>query len=242
LISIQQEDDEGMLGTWAGRQKFFTDHLRQQEEQQQQEQRQHGAVRQASAASSLPPAAVAGDKQVRLPEVEVRGTTPPFVPAPVPRQQRGQLGETSLDQEMNAAWRWRFTRKWQAEQMKQFEPPPPPGANGGLEEPDDEEEWTAALRLMDTVDGGLNLQIGRTLSLQNSSMVEDNSVGQSLTLMSPGLGNCMLLEGSIKEVRGKGKGLRTVVLAAACNGACQACACRCSTAATMPPCAAEPPA
>lgn len=102
--------------------------------------------------------------------------------------------------------RWRFTRKWQAEQMKQFEPPAPPGANGGLAEGEDEEEWTAALRLMDTVDGGLNMQIGRTLSLHNSSMVGgsgmsvDQSLDQSLNLMSPGLSQCVLLDGSIKEV------------------------------------------
>ncbi|EFN58691.1 hypothetical protein CHLNCDRAFT_140305 [Chlorella variabilis] len=127
------------------------------------------------------------------------------MPAPTAVQQLMQAGETSLDQEMNAAWRWRFTRKWQAEQMKQFEPPAPPGANGGLAEGEDEEEWTAALRLMDTVDGGLNMQIGRTLSLHNSSMVGgsgmsvDQSLDQSLNLMSPGLSQCVLLDGSIKE-------------------------------------------
>ena len=89
--------------------------------------------------------------------------------------------------------------------MKQFEPPPPPGANGGTGE--DEEEWAAALRLMNAVDGGLNMQIGRTISLQNSSIVEGGSMSagqsldQSLNLMSPGLSQCVLLDGSIKEVR-----------------------------------------
>jgi hypothetical protein len=109
---------------------------------------------------------------------------------------------------MHESWsccRWRFTRKWQAEQMKQFEPPPPPGANGGQGE--DEEEWTAALRLLDTADGGLNMQIGRTLSLHNSSMMGGSSMSvdqmdQSLNLMSPGLTQCVLLDGSIKEVSG----------------------------------------
>jgi len=67
---------------------------------------------------------------------------------------------------------------------------------------------------MDTAEG-LNMQIGRTLSLHNSSVVE-GSVGmdglgmvgmdQSLNLMSPGLSNLMLLDGSIKEVRRAGGG------------------------------------
>lgn len=61
------------------------------------------------------------------------------------------IPEPTLDAELNAAWRWRFTRKWQAEQMKQFEAAPEGG--GG----DDEEEWAAALRLMDATDG-LNMQ------------------------------------------------------------------------------------
>ena len=107
------------------------------------------------------------------------------------------------------ACRWRFTRKWQAEQMKQFEPPAAPGPNGGIAEGEEEEEWSEAMRLMDAVDGGLNQQIGRTLSLQNSSGIMEHSMGQdqSLTLMSPGLSQYMLLDGSIKEVCGVGWGV-----------------------------------
>lgn len=84
--------------------------------------------------------------------------------------------------------------------MKQFEPAAALGAGGEGEE---EEEWAAALRLMNAVDSGLNLQIGRTLSLHNSSMadgVNSTPLDHSLTLMSPGMGQCMLLDGSIKEV------------------------------------------
>jgi hypothetical protein len=86
--------------------------------------------------------------------------------------------------------------------MKQFEPPAAPGPNGGIAEGDEEEEWAEAMRLMDAVDGGLNQQIGRTLSLHNSSGMMEHSMGQdqSLTLMSPGLSQYMLLDGSAKEV------------------------------------------
>jgi hypothetical protein len=88
--------------------------------------------------------------------------------------------------------------------MKQFEPPAAPGPNGGIAEGDEEEEWAEAMRLMDAVDGGLNQQIGRTLSLHNSSGMMEHSMGQdqSLTLMSPGLSQYMLLDGSGKEVGG----------------------------------------
>ena len=68
--------------------------------------------------------------------------------------------------------------------MKQFEPPAAPGPNGGIAEGDEEEEWTEAMRLMDAEDGGggLNLQIGRTLSLQNSGGLNDSSLGQEASL------------------------------------------------------------
>lgn len=88
----------------------------------------------------------------------------------------------------------------QAEQLKQFEPAA--ALSAGVEG-DEEEEWAAALRLMNAVESGLNLQIGRTLSLHNSSMADganSTPLDQSLTLLSPGLGQCVLLDGSIKEV------------------------------------------
>ncbi|KDD72643.1 hypothetical protein H632_c3088p0, partial [Helicosporidium sp. ATCC 50920] len=45
------------------------------------------------------------------------------------------------EDEVHVAWRWRFTRKWQQEQAKQFDP------SYGKEE-DNEDEWGAALGLM----------------------------------------------------------------------------------------------
>lgn len=83
--------------------------------------------------------------------------------------------------------------------MKQFEAPVAAAGEDG----EDEEEWTAALRMMQAVDGGLNMQIGRTLSLHNSSAVDAGSsmgMDQSLSLVSPGLSQYMLLDSSIKEV------------------------------------------
>ena len=50
------------------------------------------------------------------------------------------------------------------------------------------------------------MQIGRTLSLQNSSMIDGGSsagLDQSLTLMSPGLSQYMLLDGSVREGSGQ---------------------------------------
>lgn len=210
----EEEEDNGVLGTWAGRQRFFSDHLRQEEEERQQQQQQQQRQQRggmpplppptagAAAAAAAQEAGGPSEREAELPYVAPPRTETPVVlaPPPLPLRANDHPSGATLDAEMNAAWRWRFTRKWQAEQMKQFDGPAPPGPNG-LAEGEDEEEWAAALRLMDAVDGGLNMQIGRTLSLQNSSMVDASSMGLDHSLlMSPGLSQ-LLLEGSIKEVR-----------------------------------------
>lgn len=170
----QAAEENGVLGTWAGRQRVFAEHLRQQE-QEPEPQRPHKALAAgrhagssvsptAAAAAAASPAdgaaAAAGNSasdEAGLPEASLRqhGNTPVVLaPAPLLRPAPAApstIPEPTLDAELNAAWRWRFTRKWQAEQMKQFEAAPEGG--GG----DDEEEWAAALRLMDATDG-LNMQ------------------------------------------------------------------------------------
>lgn len=75
----------------------------------------------------------------------------------------------------------------QTEQAKQFDP------EYGREGADD--EWGDALGYMDALAGGLNLQIARTISVDNYN---------SLPLTSPTLSQSMLLEASIKEVRRPG--------------------------------------
>ncbi|KFM29093.1 hypothetical protein F751_3710 [Auxenochlorella protothecoides] len=54
------------------------------------------------------------------------------------------------DEDVNMAWRWRFTRKWQMEQAKQFDP-----AYG--QDGEDEDDWGAALGYMAVHGGGLDL-------------------------------------------------------------------------------------
>ena len=204
---LDSDDGHGVLGTWAGRQRIFAEHLKQQQEEeerqrrlQQEQQEQQEPPPPPRQQRAPPPPAIAED--VEVPQAYAAGETPVVLGAAAPAGAAGgALPEPSLDAEMNAAWRWRFTRKWQAEQMKQFEAP---AAEGGGEGEEEEEEWAQALRMMAHVEGGLNMQIGRTLSLVNSSVV-DSSLDHSLTLMSPGLSQCMLLDGSIKEV-GEGGG------------------------------------
>lgn len=168
----QAAEDSGVLGTWAGRQRIFAEHLRQQEQEVEAQRARPPPApgRHASESPTVTSAAAAAgdssgaeggagssDDEAGLPEASLRqhGNTPvvlaaPPLPRPAPAAAT-EIPEPTLDAEMNAAWRWRFTRKWQAEQMKQFEAAPEGG--GG----DDEEEWAAAMRLMDATDG-LNMQ------------------------------------------------------------------------------------
>ena len=120
------------LGTWAGRQRVFADFLREEEEQAQRAA--------AEAASSVPrsesvtdgllgaeasSAASAGSQIFQAESAETRappaasrqradrpssGAPAVLRPSTAPHDQAATPGE---DDELNMAWRWRFTRKWQ---------------------------------------------------------------------------------------------------------------------------------
>lgn len=100
-------------------------------------------------------------------------------------QQKQAVGSRrpSLDEDeskvVEAAWRWRFGRRWVQEQAKQFDP------EFGHE--DDQEEWDDALGYLDACGPGFNL-IARTSSEfgndarlpRTTSLVSQDSVGKSL--------------------------------------------------------------
>lgn len=85
-----------------------------------------------------------------------------------------ELGADDEDRVRDAAWRWRFGRRWAAEQAKQFDPDY--GKNAG----DEEDGWDEALGYLGACGTGINLQIGRTVSvdkgLGKTSLHRDGSV------------------------------------------------------------------
>lgn len=96
---------------------------------------------------------------------------------------------------VEAAWRWRFGRRWVQEQAKQFDP------EFGREE--EQEEWDDALGYLDACGPGFNM-IARTSSEfgnearlpRTTSLLSQDSVSKSL--------NSLLLEDgsySLREVR-----------------------------------------
>jgi hypothetical protein len=91
------EEDDGALGTWAGRQRVFADHFREQQEQQQERKPHAGAALQ-------PPNGSAAEHEE--PSQGQTGGSPPLaMAAPMAARHLKQPGETPMDQEMNAAWR-----------------------------------------------------------------------------------------------------------------------------------------
>lgn len=90
--------------------------------------------------------------------------------------------KSSLDY-MHEAWRWRFARKWQSEQLKQQEP-----LTSTLSTDFDDDEWSSALEYMNAASGGLNLQFGRTTSLERTG-----SAGPATSMSS------MMLESSLSK-------------------------------------------
>lgn len=82
-------------------------------------------------------------------------------PPPGPRRQSSeqQSRQQSVDEEetklVEAAWRWRFGRRWVQEQAKQFDP--------DFKNEDGEEEWDDALGYLEACGPGFNL-IARTSS------------------------------------------------------------------------------
>eukprot|EP00887_Chlorella_sp_A99_P001564 scaffold8.g1564.t1 len=193
-VQQQQRQDargEGMqLGTWADRKRVFSEHLRQEEATQEREQ---GGQRRGPQGDPVGSAAAGPQQQGawQRPQQQAPASSPPQrVPsshalrrdAHLHRQQSST--STESDSELHAAWRWRFSRKWQMEQAKQFDPEF--GKDGG-----DEDDFEAALKYMDAVEG-LNLQM-RTVSMGNSLSVGEHS----MSMLSPSLSHGMLLDGSV---------------------------------------------
>ncbi|EIE26801.1 hypothetical protein COCSUDRAFT_59309 [Coccomyxa subellipsoidea C-169] len=77
-----------------------------------------------------------------------------------------------------AAWRWRFNRRWAQEQARQMDPEY--GLQAG-----DEDGWDEALGYMDACGPGWHLQIARTTS-------DDGLANSSLISHASGLSNCFL--------------------------------------------------
>lgn len=75
-----------------------------------------------------------------------------------------------------AAWKWRFGRRWAAEQEKAFDPTY--GQDGN------DEEWDEALRYLHACGNGWNFQLGRTSSL-DKSLPASLTLGQSLNFSGP---------------------------------------------------------
>jgi hypothetical protein len=152
-------------GTWAGRRQVFD----------KKTDGQNGpAVAVAAAREAQQRGGVESPKQLRG-----------FCPTEIDRREPGNPAAIDDDAELHQAWRWRFGRKWQMEQARQFDPE-------NTEENEDD-EWGAALGYLGTAGDGLNLQLGRSESLEPSASLRSPSLGHSMSIM--------LDNSSIKEVR-----------------------------------------
>lgn len=114
------QGDDDVLGTWAGRQRIFSEHLRGQEEQNQAERALHGGKQrqwqqeQQEQADRLqhqlaqPAVREGADEQGSSEAVVLRPPEPTRAAAAAHGLQPPQPANQSsdLDQEMNAAWRW----------------------------------------------------------------------------------------------------------------------------------------
>lgn len=157
------------LGTWAGRRRVFLEAVMANEAQQQGEEEEedgmHDAVQhneQGNVTTNAKPAA---------------SGVPPR-PEPIPIDDEAAVVE--------AAWRYRFGRRWAAEQEKAFDPTYGQGA-GSVE------AWDEALGYLAACPAdGLNLQVARTTSW-------DRSGGLGVSMLSTG-SNGLLGESSRKEV------------------------------------------
>lgn len=145
---------EDGLGTWANRQKVFSRVAR--EAQVVGEDLGNTSQRLAYAAALL------GSPQLQPEHVQ------PNPPAQIQR-------EESEDADRNAAWRWRFTRKWQQEQLRQIDGATSIG--GG-----DDDDWATAMDYMAAAAGGADLQFGRTTSTDHTESLEP-SLSQSMALL-----------------------------------------------------------
>lgn len=125
----KDETPDGRLGTWAGRQRVFADFLREEEAGGAGQEEEEGVVGSVPGsdmtAEGLEPGSVtsmgghifqseSGERREetrRKRDKEPSSGAPAVLrPPPVPHVSASTPGE---DDEINMAWRWRFTRKWQ---------------------------------------------------------------------------------------------------------------------------------
>lgn len=145
---------EDGLGTWANRPKVFS---RVASEAQTGDSEDATSQRLAYAAALL------GSPQPQPAQFQQ-----PAAPVDSPC-------EDSEDADRNAAWRWRFTRKWQQEQLRQIDGTTSIG--GG-----DDDDWTTAMDYMAAAAGGADLQFGRMTSIDHTESLEP-SLSQSMALL-----------------------------------------------------------
>lgn len=91
---------------------------------------------------------------------------------------------------MEAAWRWRFGRRWVQEQAKQFDP--------DFQNEDAEEEWDDALGYLDACGPGFNL-IARTSSEFGENHAKNHSLVSQDSGVSKSLNSLLLDEGSFSQ-------------------------------------------
>lgn len=91
---------------------------------------------------------------------------------------------------MEAAWRWRFGRRWVQEQAKQFDP--------DFQNEDAEEEWDDALGYLDACGPGFNL-IARTSSEFGENHSKNHSLVSQDSGVSKSLNSLLLDEGSFSQ-------------------------------------------
>ena len=188
-LAQRLHSSEGVVdgpGTWAERQKIFSHAANEEEGLQKDTNNGHVTStpatteeqpRIAYAASML--AGSSGSRQATQDELQQNRSA--F--SNNNNDDAAILRSTSSeDADMNAAWRWRFTRKWQQEQLRQIDGAASVGGN-------DEDDWSTALDYMAAaVSGGLNLQFGRTTSgecdpsLSQSGMLLEASMSRGDSL------------------------------------------------------------
>jgi hypothetical protein len=169
-----QEHNLPGLGTWASRQRIFDKGFT------------HGAP-----IVALPePARVVRHKEGKDPAaLSVSSGENDSELGKEEKEQQEALDPRAVEESFDSlheAWRWRFARKWQMEQLRQQGLPEPEGSA----EPD-EDDWNSAMDYMAQATTGLDLQFGRTVSLDRSGSMS----------MDPGFSatNSMLLASSLSK-------------------------------------------
>ena len=175
------------LGTWAHRQIRFPWPRKTAELFDSAGSRNGTAVSNVGSPSAVStPTNIPGSPSAASP------LPPPSMQKPPPGPRRPSIDRTSrqssVDDEdtklVEAAWRWRFGRRWVQEQAKQFDP--------DFKNEDAEEEWDDALGYLDACGPGFNL-IARTssefdgndarLTRTHSLVSQDSGVSKSLNSM-----------------------------------------------------------